>query len=123
VAGARALIVTPNAKDKDAAFQVISTVVSDAVQEEASRLGTMSPLKSLEVQKTFGSKLPFLNGKNIPAVYQLKPAWRKISDYDDVANKIVTDHFKDINQGKDINTIIRETEEAINQTIAAELAK
>jgi multiple sugar transport system substrate-binding protein len=123
VAGARSLSISPNVKDKDAAFQVISIVVSDEVQKEASRNGIMSPLKSLDVQKTFGENLAFMKGKNIPAIYKLKPSWRKISDYDDLANPIVQAHFIDITTGKDINTIIRETEEEINATIAKEMAK
>jgi multiple sugar transport system substrate-binding protein len=123
VAGARSLSISPNTKNKDAAFEVISIVLTDEVQKEASRNGINSPLKSLDVQKTFGENLSFMKGKNIPAIYKLKPSFRKISDYDDVATDIVQKHFIEITSGKDINTIIRETEEDINAAIAKEMAK
>jgi multiple sugar transport system substrate-binding protein len=123
VAGARALLITPQAKNKDAAFQVISTVLSDQVQTEMNSLGTMTPLKSVDVQKTFGEKLPYLKGKNIQSIHKLKPSFRKLSNYDDAGERIVTEHSIDLIKDKDINTIIRETEEEISRAIAAEKAK
>jgi hypothetical protein len=46
-----------------------------------------------------------------------------VSQYDDVANKAVIDHSLDLYKGKDINTIIRETNDEIVKAIAKETSK
>jgi multiple sugar transport system substrate-binding protein len=124
VAGGRALSISPASKDPDSAFKVIATVLSDQVQTEMNKLGTLSSLTSKDVQKAFGQSIPALNGKNIAAIYKLKPGIRKVTNYDVLSNKVVFKHSLDLYKGgKDINTVIRETEEELNQAVAAELTK
>jgi multiple sugar transport system substrate-binding protein len=124
VAGGRALSISPASKDPDSAFKVIAAVLSDQVQTEMNKLGTLSPLTNREVQKAFGQAIPELKGKNISAIYKLKPGIRKVTNYDVLSNKIVFTHSVDLyNGGKDINTVIRETEEELNQAVAAEMTK
>jgi multiple sugar transport system substrate-binding protein len=121
--GSRALMITQTSKHKDAAFHVIESVLSDAVQINLNRNGTVSPLKSVDVQKTFGTNLPYVKGKNVSAIYKLTPAWRVISQYDPVANNLVFPHSVDLYTGKDVNTVIRETEEAINKAVEQQKSK
>jgi multiple sugar transport system substrate-binding protein len=123
VAGARPLVISSTSKHKQQAFQVVETVLSNDVQAKMNRLGTMSPLTDKAVQASFGEDLPYLKGKNLAAIYKLKPGWRKLSDYDGIAEEIVFRHSKDLYTGKDVNTVIRETEEEISKAIQEAKAK
>jgi multiple sugar transport system substrate-binding protein len=123
VAGARPLMISSASKYKQQAFQVIDTVLSNEVQMKMNRLGTVSPLTDKAVQDAFGADIPYVKGKNLAAIYKLKPGWRKLSNYDDIAAEIVFRHSVDMYSGKDINTVIRETEDEITKAIAEEKAK
>jgi multiple sugar transport system substrate-binding protein len=123
VAGARPLMISSASKHKQQAFQVIDTVLSNEVQLKMNRLGTVSPLTDKAVQDAFGADIPYVKGKNLAAIYKLKPGWRKLSDYDDIAADIVFTHSVDMYSGKDINTVIRETEDEITKAIAEGKAK
>jgi multiple sugar transport system substrate-binding protein len=117
VAGARPLMISSSSQHKDAAFQVIQTVLSDGVEKILSKAGTVPTLTSTAVQKVFAADLPYTKGKNIAAAFKLKPGWRVLSKYDDIAGKVVFAHSVDLYSGKDINTVIRETEEDLTAQI------
>jgi multiple sugar transport system substrate-binding protein len=110
-------MISSKSKHKDQAFQVIQTVMSDEIQVNLNRLGRVTSLSSIDVKKTYGTGIPSLKGKNLAASYALKPAWNILSDYDDDANKITFNRSLDLYKGKDINTVIRETEEEITKAI------
>jgi multiple sugar transport system substrate-binding protein len=120
VAGGRPLMISSKSKHRDQAFQVIETVMSDEIQIMRNKTGKVTTLASENVLKTFAADLPYAKGKNIKAVYALKPGWRVLSEYDDLANPIVFKHSVDMYSGKDINTVIRETEEDITKAIQTE---
>jgi multiple sugar transport system substrate-binding protein len=119
------LAIAPNSPNKDAAFQFIQTVLSNEVQMKLSQMGWMTSLNDAVIKKQFGSDIDFLKGKNLQSIAKGKPsAWRsKFSKYDSMAITAVWKHSQDMYKGKDINTIIRETEEDMNMQIAALLSK
>jgi multiple sugar transport system substrate-binding protein len=118
VAGAQALIITPNSKVKEQAFEVIETLLSDEVQLIISKSGVNTPLKSKEVRKVFGSDLEFLKGKNTQAAFKYTPTVPGYTtEFDSLAKDITYTHSLDLYKGKDINTVIRETEDEINAKV------
>jgi multiple sugar transport system substrate-binding protein len=118
VAGAQALIITPNSKVKEQAFEVIETLLSDEVQLIISKSGVNTPLKSKEVRKAFGSDLEFLKGKNTQATFKYSPTVPGYTtEFDTLAKDITYTHSLDLYNGKDINTVIRETEDEINAKV------
>jgi multiple sugar transport system substrate-binding protein len=124
VAGAQALVITPNSKVKEQAFEVIETLLSDEVQLIISKGGVNTPLRSQEVRKAFGSDLEFLKGKNTQAAFKYTPTVPGYTtEYDSLAKDITYTHSLDLYNGKDINTVIRETEEEINAKVKEKEAK
>ncbi|WP_028551534.1 ABC transporter substrate-binding protein [Paenibacillus sp. UNC451MF] len=117
VAGARVVVIPPQSKHREEAFRLLESILSDEAQMEQNKNGLMSALVSPEVQKTFGSGIEHLKGKNVQAAYKLKPGWRVLTPYDDSAAKIILNHSADITKGKDINSVIRETDEEIGKMI------
>jgi multiple sugar transport system substrate-binding protein len=77
-------------------------------------------LKDKRVQDEFGKNLPFLQGKNVPAIFKTTPAKSHIpTPYDSKARTIMNNRSKDILFGtKDLNTGMREMDEEINKMIA-----
>jgi multiple sugar transport system substrate-binding protein len=118
VAGGRPLMISANSKHPDEAFRVVESVLSDEVQTMRSRAGKVTTLTSLNVLKAFAADLPYVKGKNIKASYALKPGWRVLSEYDDIANPIVFNHSVEMYTGTDINTVIRETNDEIAKALA-----
>jgi multiple sugar transport system substrate-binding protein len=123
VAGARAIMITPNSKVKEQAFKVIETLLSNEVQVTQNKLGVMTPLASQDVQKTFGTGIEFLKGKNLQAAYKLKPGFRVITRYDNIAGNTAFDNSLKLYTGADVNTVIRQANEELNKKIAEEKAK
>src|SRR5690606_18255277 len=61
------LSVTEQSKNKDAAFRVISVILSDEVQTAMSKNAMMSVLKDRKVHDQFGKDTPELADKNVVA--------------------------------------------------------
>lgn len=117
------LMITPTAKDKDAAFKLIEVVFSDEGQTALSKMGSMPVLKNTAIQKVFGENLYKMSEKNIQALFKLKSPVLPIHPYDNfVANQINIKHMQHL-LTKDTNTLIRDIEEDILRDIAAEKAK
>jgi multiple sugar transport system substrate-binding protein len=112
--------IANTSKHKDEAFLVIATITSDEVQMQISRQGKLSILRDKKIQEAFGADLDFLKGKNIAAIYKTKPAPSFIpTKYDGISMGAVNTALNDIvNNGKDLNTALREAEEKVNLRIA-----
>jgi len=123
VAGARSIMITPNSKVKDQAFKIIESLLSDQVQTTQSKLGVMSPLASIDVQKTFGASLDVLKGKNVQAAYKLKPGFRVLTRYDNIASAVLFNNTMNLYTGTDVNTVIRQSNEELDKKIQEEKAK
>jgi multiple sugar transport system substrate-binding protein len=120
--GARMIVITSFSEHKDAAFQAAQLMVSEETQTKLSSDGFGPVVTSAAVQKAFGTAVPGLKGKNLQSAFLLKPA-PKVTDtpYTGEAVRISRQKFKEmIDNHKDVNTTLRETEEAINQYIEAQ---
>ena len=68
------MLLSPTTKHTDAAFKVMSTVVSDEVQLDMARRGKGSVLKDKKFEDEFGKDLDILKGKHVEAIFKTKPA-------------------------------------------------
>jgi multiple sugar transport system substrate-binding protein len=107
----------------DFAFQVMQYLLSDEVQIQLEKTGQGSALVSPKVRnsllegnplaKEIGFDISFVKGMKLASSYQ-KTQW------DSQAAKIVNDSISDVSsKKKDINTALREADEAVNQMILA----
>jgi multiple sugar transport system substrate-binding protein len=118
LAGGKGLMISNTSKHKDDAFLAIETLLSDDVQKEFMRNGQLSPLKDKAIQSEFGTKLPFLKGKNIKSVFTYEAGWYAPTQYDGFVAGIPKKHALDMYNGvKDINTVIREAKEEMTKII------
>jgi multiple sugar transport system substrate-binding protein len=112
--------ITKQSKHKDQAFQVIQTVLSEEVQMEVAKNARFPVYTGSAIESVFGTNLSYTRGKHLKAAFMSKPANAlPVSKYDAFAEGYVTGRINEVIKGeKDINTILRETEEAINKHIA-----
>lgn len=111
------LLIPNGAKQRDAAFQVISVMLSDAVQRDMSRKLWMSVLTDQSIHNEFGKHYPDLANKNMVAFTKLKMAG--IQTFGGVAaHTFANNAFNEIvYDGKDINTAMREADEKLNKAL------
>ncbi|MEF3306510.1 ABC transporter substrate-binding protein [Paenibacillus sp. GYB003] len=121
------LFVTPSSKHQKEAFQVISAVLSKEAQLASSKKGSVvTPLVDKEVRDSFGKESEVLKGKNVQAIFKNRPVpiHSNPSKYDAIADaQLNSGALQLFGNAKDINTIIRETEEAINKKVAEQAGK
>jgi multiple sugar transport system substrate-binding protein len=118
------LVITSTSKYKDEAFKVISLVTSNERQLAMSRQGRFTSLNDLKAKQEFGADLKTLKGKNLKPLfnYQAAPTVPN-STYATLARNQINPAMNNVIDGKaDINTALREAEEAANKAIEAELA-
>ena len=113
------VVVSQTSEHKEAAYRVAMTLISDELQMKFSKNGRISPLKSEEIRAAYGADAGILEGKNISDVFQVSPApvpvyskyapdvWPYLNE---IAKSIAVDQL-------DVNTAMREAEEAANQKI------
>lgn len=113
------MVVPKTSKHKEAAFKVVSTVVSDEVQLAMARNGRVSVLSDKKYQAEFGQNLEFLKGKNVQAIFKTAPAKPFPSTV--FANKAFNEITKVMTQvvknGVDVNTALRNYDELMNKYI------
>jgi multiple sugar transport system substrate-binding protein len=122
---AQALMIGASSKQKDQAFEIISYLTSDEVQLSATRNGRLTVLNKQSIKDQFGMDLPSMKGKNLTDVLKIKNSNFRVTKYDDLIwkpmDKIFTSEV--ITGMKDINTALREVQEATDAALAQELAK
>ncbi|MDF2723564.1 MAG: extracellular solute-binding protein family 1 [Paenibacillus sp.] len=111
------LLLTNTGKNKEAAFRVIDTVLSNEVQKSMSRNTRISVLNDVGTQNELGKDIPALAGKNMAAFTKLKTA--KMYTLGNVnAATFVNNAFNDVlYSGKDINTAINAAQEATDKAL------
>lgn len=124
-AGARYFFVT-NGKYKEQAFQVVAHLLSDEVQLQNNKEGRATSLKNNTIRQTFGQEGDTFKGKNTAAVFYnqfaVSPMPNPISSMVSVGD--INTEFQNVIEGKiDVNTALRNAEEAINKKIAEAKAK
>ncbi|CAG7648430.1 hypothetical protein PAESOLCIP111_05599 [Paenibacillus solanacearum] len=121
-----ALLVSKTGKHKDQAFQVISLIGSDEVQQTINSSGRLTVLKKNDAfKKSFGSALTSMKGKNFNAIFSVTPSPNHVpSLYDNIGRTALNNAEKAValNQ-KDVNTALRDAQEEASKAIQSQLAK
>lgn len=104
------------------ATQVIDLISSEETQLALSRIGRLSPLRSEAVKAALGADHPTLKDKNLPSIFLSLPVpYPVASTYRGKAESILISKFNEYLGGTvDVNTVLKQAEEAINQMVAAE---
>ncbi|CAG7613738.1 ABC transporter substrate-binding protein [Paenibacillus allorhizosphaerae] len=112
--------VTPMTPHKEEAFKVIAHLLSDEVQTQMVRKGYPTVLKNTDIQKQFAAEVPELQGKNLQAPFKNKQSDPFVSKYfDSSVDLLAKNAFIKIMKGQgDINTNLREVDEAIDKKVA-----
>lgn len=119
------IAMTSTSKNKEVAFQLINYLTSKEVQMELSKNGKLPALQGPDLEKAFGQNVNILKGKNIAAVFKLKPApMRTVTEYDNfVLKEVDTASDKMAAGDSDFNTLLRTANEAADKAIKAEMLK
>mgnify|MGYP001316093471 CR=1 FL=1 len=121
---ASAFGISPTTKHPEEAFKVVELMMSDEVQKQGAQIVRLTALKSQEVRSFTGKGDPLLESKNLQALYKNDMAPTKEgSKYDAIASAELLNWFKEFRAGNtDVNTVLRQAEEAINKKIAEQIA-
>lgn len=119
------LHVTKQSEHKDAAFQVIATVLSEEVQLEIARNARFPVMSSEQIQTEFGSNMPHLEGKNLQAAFLTDPAPALPASALAAQGQAISQEafFRVMRDGQDINSALAQANEELNQKIAEVLAQ
>lgn len=122
---ANGMVIPRTSKHKEDAFRVITALLSAEAQSEAAKNGWMPILDKAEVQQHLLTNSALYKGKNIKAFYYNElAAPYPMTKYDAIATSRYTEALRSYVYGsKDLNTTLREAEEATNKAIEAEKAK
>lgn len=115
-------MVPPTAENKDAALQVIWSLISDEVQEEMNRGYNLTVLDRPDLQNEFAADTRLFEGKNLKGVFSVKPApTPRPSRFDIDLFAILKEEFQAvIREGKDVNSALRDANEKANAYIQTE---
>ncbi|TNJ66981.1 extracellular solute-binding protein [Paenibacillus hemerocallicola] len=113
------LLLSSASKNKNAAMKVLEVVTSDETQLEMNKRGRKTVLKDPKMKESFGANLNSLKGKNVNAIFYGTPAVLRYTDkYAVIARgQLLPSITKITQEGRDINTVLRETEELANKKI------
>ncbi|MBD2862874.1 extracellular solute-binding protein [Paenibacillus oceani] len=113
-------------KHKDDAYQVMDFLSTEEFLTEKAKAATFIPaLSSDNIPKVFGQDAPLYKGRNVAAIplkNMAKPSPQ--SKYYSTAGQHLTIALRGIlYEGKDVNTALRDAEEAMKKTIEADKKK
>lgn len=119
------LMMSSLTKHKEEVLEVIKLLTSDEVQNLITEHGRFTSLKSEAIRNRYGVNMKSMQGKNISVVFksEFAPPFAP-TPYDAFVNTQLNEAVKKLVAGAaDVNTLIREAEEAANKNIEAELKK
>ncbi|MBE1442059.1 ABC transporter substrate-binding protein [Paenibacillus sp. OAS669] len=121
----QSLMVPPTSKNKEAAYRVILTMISEESQKEMNKGNNLTILNDPELKKQFASNTDIYKGKNLEGIFKVKPAIAPInSEYDNENYKYLREALTGmIFDKKDINTVLREANEKAAKYIQSEQAR
>ncbi|ULL15949.1 extracellular solute-binding protein [Paenibacillus sp. H1-7] len=123
--GAQMMVISKTSKNKEAAFDAIQLFTTPEVQKILNRSSRLTVLADESIRKDFLADLPLTKDKNIQGALKIKPA--KMAPPNPyhviVAGKVNAVVTNLATGAKDINTILRETQEDADKAIEQELAK
>jgi multiple sugar transport system substrate-binding protein len=115
------LMMAATSKHPDDVFRVMEVVTSKENQLHMSQNARPPVLKDIEVQNVFGQNYGSLKGKNVAAPFKYKHMPINVAaNYDAIVNKHINNAAAQVLKGVDINTALREAEEAANKEIAGQ---
>lgn len=120
------LMVSSTSEHKEEVVRVIEVMTSEEVQLiSARKTGRASALNNRQIEEQLGSDMPYLQGKNVAAVFKSTPApVRDETKTDDQIKRLIDKNFAQVRNGAiDLNTFMRQTEEEANNWIEAEKQK
>ncbi|MCC2684615.1 MAG: family 1 extracellular solute-binding protein [Paenibacillaceae bacterium] len=123
---AHLLYLSKGSKHKDDAFQIINYLINDENELLNAKAGRLPSIVNPEIRKQFGTDVPALKGKNMNVIYNYKAAKQFTpTSYDQIATNAVTSaYYNSVYSGdKDINTALREAQEAADKAIAEQKNK
>lgn len=113
--------LSQSSQNKEQTFEVLAYLTSDEFQMEKSKKGILTVLKNKDIQRAFAQDSPDLRGKNIRAMVPgnfAPPPYR--SKYDNIAAMTLQQEIASAVLGmKDLDTAVRDAEQAINKSIKA----
>lgn len=114
------LMLSSLGKHKEEAFQVIQLLDSPDIQKQIANYGRFTALSDPAIKELYGNNIKSLKGKNIKAVFKSQfAAPIPPNKYNSIVDKEVTNSLNKVLKGEiDVNTAIREAEEAANKEIA-----
>lgn len=113
-------LITTTSKHKDDAFKVIDLISSAEVQTMMTKdLAFLTVLQDPNIISVFAENIPEIKDKNYAGVFRSSPAPSKpLHELESAANNIVKKKMElMLQEGTDINTLLRDAEEEINQLI------
>ncbi|MDF2723590.1 MAG: transporter substrate-binding protein [Paenibacillus sp.] len=116
----RYYLISSLSKHREEAFAAITHFVSDDIQREIVTTGATPPLQNVDYIQQLGSGLPELKGINVKAVVPKNYGEMNVKDQFYIqARAALINAFNQVVGGqKDVNTALREAEEAANKKIA-----
>jgi multiple sugar transport system substrate-binding protein len=118
--GAKMMGISKTSKYKEDAFLAIEFFTSPEVQKKINRGGRLTALADESIRRDFAADVEVLKGKNIAGALSVKPA-KMIPphEYNAVIDGKLNATVADLAKGtKDINTLLREAQEAADKAIA-----
>ncbi|GAA3413888.1 ABC transporter substrate-binding protein [Paenibacillus hodogayensis] len=113
-------VVNKSGKHREAAYQVLLSLLSVEVQTQLSKAGRLSVLKNDDIRKAFGSDSDIYKGKNLQAIFKVSPSpLPEASKFDPKINALLNGEVSKnvMVNGTDINTALRNGEEKANKEI------
>jgi multiple sugar transport system substrate-binding protein len=116
----RYYLISSTSKFRDEAFAAITQFVSDDIQRELVTTGATPPLQNVDYINQLGSGIPELKGKNVKALVPPRYGEMNLKDQYYIAARaaLISAFDKVVSGQKDVNTALREAEEAANKQIA-----
>lgn len=123
--GAQMMVISKTSKHKEEAFQVIQLFTSPEVQNILNRSSRLTALADEGIRKDFLADLPLTKGKNIQGALKIKPAkMAPPNPYHVLVAGKINGVVNNLATGaKDVNTVLRETQEDADKAIEQELNK
>lgn len=112
-------MVPPASKHKNAAYEVIRTLLTDEAQTEMNKAGRMTVLKDTELKKNYAVDLKLYEGKNLAGIFKVAPSAAPMStNYDTKIYSILQESNIEMAQNNmDVNTALRIADEKANKHI------
>ncbi|TMV52835.1 extracellular solute-binding protein [Paenibacillus mesophilus] len=119
------MTVSKTSKHKELVFEILKDLTSEEVQTTITKNGRLTVLNNDVIKNQFGGELAIMKGKDLPAALKSKPARMATpTDYDVISSTFLAQGLSSmLANKKDLNTALRDAQEAADKKIAEERAK